>query len=330
MKKEGDFVSSCVKCGKYSHGNKYCYNCYQEELQQSIVKISKGPNTCIKCGKTINQLIYCEDCYRSNIALKIDDILLKYYNEYDHKNRTIEHKQISLQYTTKAAKKCIHCDKNALLGSYLCEDHYNTFVKKQKNLYYENLIKIQKIFYSQQIEKKQITLCKICGKNSNNKPYCYNCYQKIKAGIIKTPQESYDNQKYECDNGLIVRSQGERTISDFLFKNNIPHEYERKLHYQEKNIITEKSIEKTIKPDFYIEGPIKFNNKIIQNVYIEIFGLTDNKEYDKTNEYKIRVYEALSTTVIIIYPEDIENYKKSLTYKLTNFTENEINYIKES
>ena len=199
MKKEGDFVSSCVKCGKYSHGNEYCYNCYQEELQQSIVKISKGPNTCIKCGKTINQLIYCEDCYRSNIALKIDDILLKYYNEYDQKNRTVEHQQISLQYTTKAARKCIHCDKNALLGSYLCEDHYHTFVKKQKNLYYENLIKIQKIFYSQQIEKKQITLCKICGKNSNNKPYCYNCYQKIKAGIIKTPQESYDNQKYDTN-----------------------------------------------------------------------------------------------------------------------------------
>ena len=323
-------MSSCLKCGKYSHGNKYCYNCYQEKLQQSIIKISKGPNTCIKCGKTIKQLVYCENCYRTHITLNVEDIIFKYSNDYTQKEREIKQKHEPLPKTEKAARKCTHCDKNALLGSYLCEDHYHTFVEEQNRLFYDNLVKIQKLFYLQQTTKQQITLCKICGKNSHNKPYCFGCYQKIKAGLIKAPKETYDNQKYECDNGLIVRSQGERTISDFLFKNNIPHKYEKELNYQEENTDTKKRKTKSIKPDFYIEGPVKFNNKILQDIYIEFFGLTSNKDYDKTNEYKMRVYKALKTTVIIIYPEDLNNYKKSLTYKLSNFTENKINYIKES
>lgn len=366
-------MSSCIKCGKYSIGNTYCYDCYQDMLQNSIVKISDTPNTCIKCNKKINTWIYCEECYRKHVALTVDDILLKLYNDFDpKKDDDIWRKRM---YMGISQNQCVCCNDKAIIGSKYCQKHHPSFIdftpkksneaERKIHQYYEYCLHCGRPSYGNQYcfkcyfihpkitEAAKITpqikahkgnLCQFCGKASGIFDICKDCYTYIKknnrfyyyieeyeiSDHKKSPKDKYDNKQYICESGFIVKSQGERTISDFLFKNNIPHEYERKLHYREKNIITEKSIEKTIKPDFYIEGPITFNGRILKDIYMEFFGLKGNIDYDKSNEYKKRIYEALQTTVIIIYPEDMEDYKKSLTYKLSTFTNNKINFFKES
>ena len=369
-------MENCIICGKYSIGNKYCFDCYQEMLQNAIIKVSNTPNTCIKCNKEIRQLIYCEECYRKHVALDVDDILLKYYNDFDPKKD--ESHSLRRAFLGISKEKCICCNDKAMLGSKYCEKHHPSFIdfsstknetnninSQQRNPYYEYCIYCQQPsygnpycykcydkYYKQSNNKKiniylnnrKTNLCQFCCQISDPYKICKDCYNFIKKNNqYYTRIEEYEennhnkysnnennNKQYVCENGLIVKSQGERTISDFLYRNHIPHQYEKKLHYREKNIINEKSIEKSIKPDFYIEGPVEFNGKTIKDIYIEFFGLKNNVDYDKSNEYKKQVYSALSTTVIIIYPKDIEDYKKSLTYKLSNYKENKINFFEES
>ena len=171
--------------------------------------------------------------------------------------------------------------------------------------------------------------CIKCGRYTNQ-TFCDYCTQEIQQEINKTNfynfHKKYDNQKiYKCNNGIYVRSQGERTIADFLYNNNIPFEYEIKLKYGEYNIDTKEITGKFIVPDFFIKGPINFNNICLHNIYIEFWGRSD-KKYLETKEHKIKVYKAHNYTLINLYPNDLYDYKKSLTYKLKNFKEQEINY----
>lgn len=299
-------MSSCINCGKYTIGNKYCYNCYQEILHNKIqIKPGKS-NKCIKCLSNIKELAYCESCYNKNVPLTADEILLKHHETYAPINE-LKEQVISIN-TTGGIKSHSNLSSRELINLYLFAEYYEYYTNRQYNSH-------------------QITFCKICSKDSKGKPLCYNCYKKL--NMRELSHDPYNNQKYQCDNGYIVRSQGERTISDFLSSNNIPHQYEKKLYYKQFDLKTHTFKEKSIKPDFYIEGPIKFNNKIIQDTYIEYFGLQGQQTYDESNEYKISIYNNLKSTVIIIYPEDIENYKISLTKKLSNFKQNTINYKKE-
>ena len=314
-------MSNCIICSKYSYGNKYCYSCYNELINETISKKDNSPNQCIKCKKNIQHIGYCQDCYQKNFPLTPEEIAFKYYNTYYLKSK--------YAYRNKTQKPKIENPS---------ENKKKQKIKKEEN----NIVKTLNSFFNKEVQpevnnclehkiiskKENITLCKICNLNSHGKTYCYGCYQKIQKGY-KTPPKDYDNQKYKCDCGIFVRSQGERTISDFLYKNKIYHEYEKKIVYNEFDLTKNTVRRKSIKPDFYIQGPVNFKNKIIENVYIEFFGITGIKEYEESNLYKEKVYKDLQTTVIIIYPDDIENYKESLTYKLTNFNYNQINYLKE-
>ena len=171
--------------------------------------------------------------------------------------------------------------------------------------------------------------CVRCGKYSNQ-PFCDYCKNEIQKEIEKPNlnqfHEKYDNQKvWKCENGINVRSQGERTITDFLFTNNISFKYEIECRYGEYNTITKETTGKFIVPDFYIEGPVYFKGKLLQNVYIEFWGKND-KEYLKRKEIKTKVYKAHKATLINIYMSDLYDYKNILTYKLTNFENNNINF----
>ena len=171
--------------------------------------------------------------------------------------------------------------------------------------------------------------CIKCGRYTNQ-IFCDYCKQEIQKEIEKPNlnkfHKKYDNQKvWKCENGINVRSQGERTIADFLFTNNIPFEYEVECRYGEYNPTTQETTGKFIVPDFYIKGPIYFKGRIIQEVYIEFWGKND-KEYLKRKEIKTNVYNAHKATLINIYPKDLQDYKESLTYKLLYFCTNQINY----
>lgn len=208
--------------------------------------------------------------------------------------------------------------------------------------------------------------CKQCGRFSNGYPLCKSCYYKkideeeyeesgsstsinIDVGAIvqgiativqcfKSPQNNTQQQnsepnfrlskepsiktkakKWLTKAGFYVRSQQERTISDFLTENGISHTYEKHFYVGEGEYIL---------PDFYIKGPVNFKGRTIRNIYIEHFGRENDVEYNSKNSEKLQEYKKRKITVIITYPEDIEEYSESLEYKLTHYREYQVNYYK--
>ena len=124
-------------------------------------------------------------------------------------------------------------------------------------------------------------------------------------------------RKWKTAKGFYVKSQQERTISDFLTENGIYHIYEKEFPISDG---------KYLHPDFYINGPIMFNGKLISEVYIEHWGRENDEVYNKKKADKISVYRQAGITLINVYPDDLINYKESLTHKLTYFREHQINY----
>jgi hypothetical protein len=94
----------------------------------------------------------------------------------------------------------------------------------------------------------------------------------------------YKKREYAvCKDGHVVRSGLERIVDDFLFENNFEHEYEKRLpkpYYRYRS-------------DFYCNG-----------YYIEIWGVTGNKEYNKRRKLKEQAYSDLGLKLISIEASD--------------------------
>ena len=203
-------------------------------------------------------------------------------------------------------------------------------------------------------------------KNSNNLNKTNNNNQEEKSKITKTKDQilfekfsrgrtnlnkkvPYDGtngfykhseeKKYKCSNGLMVRSYGEKLISEYFIKNKIPFEYERETKFTvykfEKNYYYDK--EKALHPDFFIKGPIRFREKTLQNVFIEFWGMDpthiQNKyeqemieNYYKTKNYKLDIYKKCEYTLINMYYYEIDNINERLDYKLKHFENKKINF----
>jgi hypothetical protein len=99
---------------------------------------------------------------------------------------------------------------------------------------------------------------------------------------------------YQClaKDGHVCFSLGEKTIDDFLYKHNIPHEKEQR----------------------YPEGNFR-NDFLVNEVFIEYFGLVGNAEYDLKIKKKRQICKKHGIRLISLYPKDLLNVKK-LTKKL--------------
>ncbi|MFW9855764.1 MAG: hypothetical protein ACFFFG_11915 [Candidatus Thorarchaeota archaeon] len=86
--------------------------------------------------------------------------------------------------------------------------------------------------------------------------------------------------------GDIVRSRGEQIIADFLFKHQIPYEYEPQIALGEQRL----------HPDFYLLGA---------DVYIEYWGVTGDPYYAKKKGQKLALYQQYSIAVISLYQTDL-------------------------
>ena len=193
-------------------------------------------------------------------------------------------------------------------------------------------------------------VCYDCRPEQNNNTsrrksgYAYNVsYQELTYRYKAAPEEQktataqqsqpkdsfhqkYDhNNKFKCECGIYVKSQGERTVADFLYKNNIPFEYETEGAYWEYDLRWNNPKYKSIHPDFFIKGPVTFHGRRIEKVYIEYWGM-DTPEYLEKQAYKYNVYKRHNCTLINLYPEDLYDCESSLTSKLTGFKDRQINY----
>lgn len=333
------YYNNCRICKSYSWGNELCYKCYQEEMNKYIKIINKNNNKCIKCDKIIEGILYCSNCYKKHTPLTAKEALEKYRNIYTEKRKAENQKEerkaifrISetaqkflnmdmnaildtptyYPYSKKtniSKRKCINCDKYARIGSYYCEDH-------------KNIIEIED--YEIEHTNSEFTIVR------NDILSFFSLFHSLNSNDNKSKPnngfETYDSKlKYKCKNGIYVRSLSERDISNFLTDKGIEHIYEKVLKYSSYNAYTGYEKKKTLHPDFYIKGPIAFENRILKNVYIEFWGL-DSKEYIEKKEYKLNVYKQINITLINVYKEDIEDIEKSLKYKLSHYIDNEINF----
>ncbi len=74
--------------------------------------------------------------------------------------------------------------------------------------------------------------------------------------------------------GEKVKSKAEKRISDYLYQNGIKYKYEKPVRVWFGT--------KKLYPDFYLPK---------YKVYIEYFGMMDNKKYRKSAEWKMRMYK---------------------------------------
>lgn len=118
----------------------------------------------------------------------------------------------------------------------------------------------------------------------------------IKAEILPdcTRPTTFGTQTVAKD-GHLCLSLGEKTIDDFLFEKNIPHEKEPK--YPDSNF----------RADF-----------IVNDVFIEYFGLKGDPEYDKRIKLKKKMCKDSGIHLIEIYPIDLTSDAK-LAKKLNVF-----------
>ena len=110
----------------------------------------------------------------------------------------------------------------------------------------------------------------------------------IEAGVLEndTRKTSRGTQTIAKD-GHVCLSLGEKTIDDFLYENHIKHDKEP--HYPEGNY----------RADF-----------LVNNIFIEYFGLHGNPEYDKKTKLKQRLCKKYNIILISIYPTDLLSIAK--------------------
>ena len=288
-------------------------------------KESFGRPFCPDCGKKYFGINYSEEIKSESVK--------KPKNNSNSNTPQPQNKDKSQLITNTSNRQCNLCSNNARIGSYYCDFHHKEFILNQQKELKErakiiNLIKKNYQEHSYIKNNSENNICKICGACSYDMPFCYSCY---KSFIKEEPYDSFkdfeNDKKYVCKSGIKVRSISEREISNFFTENNIPHEYEKELKYKFTNYYFGETFIKSLHPDFYIPGPINFKGRILKDIYIEFWGFDDkNIEYTNTKKFKIKNYKDMGITLINLNTQDIINIEHSLTYKLLNYHNNEINF----
>lgn len=194
--------------------------------------------------------------------------------------------------------------KDCLINIIYQNTGYENISKNDIIKYIQELVFIIKIIppqnYSENGELTTLTsdeLYKVLKLMKDSKPNIHtvkalfdNSWLKalIEAGVLdnNTRKTSRGTHTIAKD-GHVCLSLGEKTIDDFLYSHNIKHEKEP--HYPEGNY----------RADF-----------LIDNVFVEYFGLKGNPEYDKKIKLKQKLCKKHNIKLISIYPNDIISLKK--------------------
>ena len=168
--------------------------------------------------------------------------------------------------------------------------------------------------------------CIICGKPSNGKHFCFECWKKYRNKTlyiqVKNCQDcitmgaEYEGH-LETKDGHIVKSHVERDIDNYLFSKNIPHAYE-------STFDVDGNPEHEFQPDFYLPNFLGED----EDVYIEYFGMKGTKDGDRKINYKMPIYKEKKVTLVCLYPHDDSKIEAVLKRKLNkeNIKIHEVNW----
>ncbi|MHA1793773.1 MAG: hypothetical protein ACTSVI_14110 [Promethearchaeota archaeon] len=122
----------------------------------------------------------------------------------------------------------------------------------------------------------------------------------ITTSTIVASEQDKVTGRYVCNDGHVVRSRGEAMIDNWLSKNRITHEYEHQIKLGDAKI----------KYDWYLPE---------HDVYIEYWGLMQNKKYVKRRKEKEKLYAVHDKKLISINNKDIEDINTRVKEKLMQF-----------
>jgi len=161
------------------------------------------------------------------------------------------------------------------------KDYTNGRVVTPKILLLEkSLPLIKKLYYEQGWDAKSIADKLSCTKDV--------IVAVLRRNNLPVKQKQFSPRRYlPCSNGLLVRSNPERIIVEFLINNNVEFIYEQPLPYKDTIYY----------PDFYLPD---------RDLFVEFAGLTDKKWYVEQLEKKRKAYQDLQKNVsFITKPEQI-------------------------
>lgn len=104
-------------------------------------------------------------------------------------------------------------------------------------------------------------------------------------GIKVRPDGIKNRERIKCKDGHLVRSYYERAFDNILYKNGIEHEYDPRLPFNKRYMA-----------DFKVG-----------NVYVEIWGLMNIKQYREKREKKINLYNSNNCILLEVFPDDFKN-----------------------
>ena len=109
--------------------------------------------------------------------------------------------------------------------------------------------------------------------------------RRMRKYKIKIKNNSFGNSSLLM-NGIKVKSSYEKTFGDLLCENNIKFDYEPQLSFNHH-----------YHSDF-----------LINNTYVEIWGVVGNKKYDERKNKKIQLYNSNGFKLISLYPKDFKDF----------------------
>ena len=294
---------------------------------------------CIHCDKILAENYYdlnekhffCEDCLNKiDLGTLINDLINKILNLQINEEKTriniLDPIYNVANNTRNYNHKCLECNNDKeIITKLFCYKCFQSL--SREDFYKKTLNYIIDEYHEYQYQKKQQKLnnCIFCKKETSNKIICDDCLKKYQNKDIFLKINSQEqniiilDEKYQgnyvCNDGHIVKSMGEKIIDDYLFENKILHIYEPKISID---------IDKEITPDFQIPN---YKNSS-DDIYIEHFGISNNKSYESKTNYKLNIYSKENITLICTYEEDLKDIKKALDKKLKFYKPKQINFNK--
>lgn len=322
-----------VKPSKFNTSKYCCKECHNNSMKKHIKKVCMYCEKEFIDNSSNKKKIYCSNkckytAQKSSIPYKViyDLYIIKKMNTRDigkelgvskHKILdTLKYYNIPIRdaYTQRKGKKYSRPTKRILEKLYIDEyksleqissiydmdistigiwlKEYNIPVrnggegKKGKDFIMPTKEEIQDLYINKELTSAEIstifhttdtTICKI-----------------IKKYGFKTRPNIWLGRKFiKCKDGHEVRSNLERIVDDYLYDNNIEHEYEKRLPGKAYRYMT----------DFYAK-----------NTYIEIWGVQNSKSYEEKRKKKEMIYAKYNLKLISLEPQDFRRlnilYKK--------------------
>lgn len=153
--------------------------------------------------------------------------------------------------------------------------------KRSRNFIYPTVQEIEELYINKGLTSYELaplfnttpnTICKI-----------------IKDYGFDTKPNLWLGRKFiKCKDGHEVRSNLERIVDEYLYENNISHEYEKRLPGESYRYMT----------DFYAN-----------NFYVEIWGVVNSKTYNEKRAKKEQIYKINHLKLISIEPQDFKDLK---------------------